>query len=161
MATAYIETTIPSYYVARTSDSLLQVAKQTATRRWWDAGYSGFELYTSLETLDEAARGEAQMAADRLHLLRNIPLLPLPDRGLELARELVASGIVPPKAASDAIHIAVASAHRMDYLVTWNFKHIANPFIRDRLRVAVAAAGFVLPVMCSPEELLQNDDEDD
>jgi len=49
----------------------------------------------------------------------------------------------------------------MDYLVTWNFKHIANPFIRDRLRVAVAAADFVLPVMCSPEELLQNDDEDD
>ena len=101
------------------------------------------------------------MAADRLHLLRNIPLLPLPDPGLELARELVASGIVPPKAASDAIHIAVASAHRMDYLVTWNFKHIANPFIRDRLRIAVAAAGFVLPIMCSPEELLQNDDEDD
>jgi hypothetical protein len=72
----------------------------------------------------------------------------------------VESGIVPAKAASDAIHIAVASVHRMDYLVTWNFKHIANPFIRERLRRTIAAAGFELPVMCSPEELLQNNDED-
>jgi len=49
----------------------------------------------------------------------------------------------------------------MDYPVTWNFKHIANPFIRDRLRSALAVAGYELPVMCSPEKLLQNDDEDD
>jgi len=161
MATAYIETTIPSYYVARTSDSLLQAAKKAATRRWWDEGCSGFDMFTSLETLDEAGKGDPLMAAARLKLLHKIPLLRLPDEGLELAQSLVASGIIPPKAASDAIHIAVASVHRIDYLVTWNFKHIANPFIRDRLRSAVANAGFELPVMCSPDELLQNDDEDD
>jgi hypothetical protein len=161
MATAYIETTVPSYYVAKTSDSLLQAAKQAATRRWWDGGCSGFRLFTSLETLDEAGKGDARMAAYRLDLIRDVPLLPLPDEGLKLAGRLVELEIVPAKAASDAIHIAVASVHRMDYLVTWNFKHIANPFIRDRLRRAVAAAGFELPVMCSPEELLQNNDEDD
>lgn len=161
MATAYIETTIPSYYVARASDSLLQSAKQAATRRWWDEGCSGFELFTSLETLDEVGKGNLLMAAERLKLLEDIPLLSLPDEGLELAQRLIAAGIVPPKAASDALHIAVASVHRIDYLVTWNFKHIANPFIRDRLRLAVASAGFELPVMCSPDELLQNEDEDD
>jgi len=161
MATAYIETTIPSYYVARASDSLLQAAKQAATRRWWDEGCSGFDLFTSLETHDEAGKGDFLMAAERLKLLQGIPLLPLPNEGLDLAQSLVTSGIVPAKAASDALHIAVASAHRMDYLVTWNFKHIANPFIRDRLRSAVAVAGFELPVMCSPDELLQNEDEDD
>jgi hypothetical protein len=161
MATAYIETTIPSYYVARTSDSLLQAAKQASTRRWWDGGCSGFDLFTSLETLDEAGKGDSLMAADRLKLMQDLPLLPLPDEGLELAQRLVVSGIVPPKAASDALHIAVASVHRIDYLVTWNFKHIANPFIRDRLRLAVANAGFELPVMCSPDELLQNEDEND
>jgi hypothetical protein len=159
MATAYIETTIPSYYVARASDSLLQVAKQAATRRWWDDGCSGFDLFTSLETLDEAGKGEPSMAAERLKLLQNIPLLPFPDKALELAQSLVYSGIVPHKAASDALHIAVASVHRMAYLVTWNFKHIANPFIRDRLRFAVASVGFELPVMCSPDELLQSEDE--
>lgn len=161
MATAYIETTIPSYYVARTSDSLLQAAKQAATRRWWDEGCSGFDLFTSLETIDEAAKGDPLMADDRLNLLKGIALLPLPDAGLELAASLVSAGIVPSKAASDAIHIAVSSVHRIEYLVTWNFKHIANPFIRDRLRLAVSNAGFELPVMCSPEELLQNEDEDD
>lgn len=159
MATAYIETTIPSYYVARTSDSLLLAAKQVATRRWWDAGCSGFELFTSLETLDEIGKGDPLMAADRQKLLQSIPLLPLPDVGLELAQSLVISGIVPTKAASDALHIAVASVHHMDYLVTWNFKHIANPFIHDSLQSAVAVAGFELPVMCSPDELLQNEDE--
>ena len=86
MATAYIETTIPSYYVAKTSDSLLQAAKQAATLRWWDDGCSGLVLFTSLETLDEVGRGDAQMAGERLNLLRGIPLLPLPDEGLELAR---------------------------------------------------------------------------
>jgi len=139
----------------------LQAAKQVATLRWWDDGCSGFDLFTSLETLDEAGKGEAQMAADRLNLLRGIPLLPLPNEGLELARCPGVSGIVPQKAASDGLHIAVATVHRMDYPVTWNFKHIANPFIRDLLRSALAVAGYELPVMCSPEELLQNDDEDD
>lgn len=118
MATAYIETTIPSYYVARSSDSLLQAAKQATTRRWWDEGCSGFDLFTSLETLDEAGKGDSRMAGDRLKLLKGIALLPLPDVGLELAASLVATGIIPPKAASDAIHIAVASVHRIDYLVT-------------------------------------------
>jgi predicted nucleic acid-binding protein len=160
MATAYIETTIPSYYVARSSDSLLQAAKQASTRKWWDEGCSYFDLFTSLETLDEAGKGDTLMASERLKLLNGIPLLPLPDEGLELALSLVASGIIPAKAAPDALHIAVASVHRIDYLVTWNFKHIANPFIRDRLRSAVTAAGFKLPVMCSPDELLQNEDED-
>ena len=64
------------------------------------------------------------------------------------------------KAASDAIHIAVASVHRIDYLVTWNFKHIANPFSRERLRKVVTEAGYVLPIMCSPDELLQNNEDD-
>lgn len=78
---------------------------------------------------------------------------------IALAGQLVSAGIVPAKAASDSLHIAVASIHEIDYLVTWNFKHIANPFLRDRLRNAVNQAGFELPVMCSPEELLQNDED--
>jgi hypothetical protein len=160
MATAYIETTIPSYYVARASDSLIQAARQKSTQQWWDGGYSGLDLVTSLETLDEAGRGDRQMAAERLTLLDAIPLLAMTDGAITLAGTLVSKGIVPAKAASDAIHIAVASAHEVDYLVTWNFKHIANPFLRDRIRREVADAGFQMPVMCSPEELLQNDEDD-
>ncbi len=158
MATAYIETTIPSYYVARISRSLFQAAKQTATREWWDGGCSGFMLVTSMETVKEVGKGEDGMAMERLELLAGIPRLPMVDEALQMANELLTKGIVPAKAASDALHIAVASLHRIDYLVTWNFKHIANPFIQDRLRKAVRDTGFELPIMCSPEELLQSYD---
>lgn len=160
MVTAYIETTIPSYYVARASQSLFHAAKQAATREWWDAGCSGLSLFTSLETLDEVGKGDGRMAEERLRLLQGIPILPLPDHAVGLVRSLLDSGIVPAKAASDAVHIALAAAHSMDYLVTWNFKHIANPFLRDQLRKAVSALGFELPVMCSPEDLLQNNEDD-
>ncbi len=159
METAYIETTIPSYYVARSSPSLFHAAKQAATREWWDGGCSGLSLFTSFETINEAGKGDERMAEDRLRLLQGIPILPLPEEAVGLVQKLLDSGIVPAKAAGDAIHIAVASAHRIDYLLTWNFKHIANPFLRDRLRQAVGDAGFDLPIMCSPEELLQSNED--
>ena len=73
---------------------------------------------------------------------------------------MVQTTLIPRKAASDAIHIAVASVHGMDYIVTWNFKHISNPFFRERLRDMVMADGFRLPVMCSPEELIQYENDD-
>ncbi len=69
---------------------------------------------------------------------------------------IVEGKIVPETVSSDALHIAVAAVHRIDYLVTWNFKHIANPFLRERIRKLVEAEGYAMPVMCSPEELLQS-----
>jgi hypothetical protein len=159
MPTAYIETTVPSYYVARTSLNLLQASRQASTRMWWDSGCSGFDLFTSLEAIDEAREGNEEMAAIRLALLKKATQLEITDDVGLLAQKLVNGGLVPDKAASDAIHIAVASVHSMDYLVTWNFKHIANPFIRERLRKVVQESGFRLPVMCSPDELLQNHED--
>lgn len=99
------------------------------------------------------------MARRRLDLLSGVTTLKFSDDVGTMAVALITKGLVPARAASDAIHIAVASVHRMDYLVTWNFKHIANPHIRDRLRTAVEEAGFRLPVMCSPEELIQYDED--
>jgi hypothetical protein len=86
-----------------------------------------------------------------------VALLDVTTEAGELSRRLLASQIIPAKAASDAVHIAVASVQAMDFLVTWNFKHIANPFIRARLRHAVADFGAQLPVICTPEELLKDE----
>lgn len=158
MATAYIETTIPSYYSARNSRSILEASRQLATREWWDSGCSGFDLVTSTETLNEAGEGDPEMAKARLELLRVIPILPVTEAAAGLARTLVATGLVPMIASPDAVHIALASAHQIDFLVTWNFKHIANPRIRERMRTTINDSGYRMPVMCSPEELL-NDDE--
>lgn len=159
MAGAYIETTIPSYDVARPSMNVIQASRQACTRAGWDGGCSGFDLFTPQEVLQEANLGDADMARQRLEMLLPLPRPALTEAVGTLAQNLIQTGLVPEKAASDAIHIAVASVHRMNYLVTWNFKHIANPFIRDRLRSLVADAGFQLPVMCSPEELIQYDED--
>ena len=99
------------------------------------------------------------MAKERLVLIRDLPMLEVSESAVTLTRTLLAKGLIPTKAASDAIHIAVASAHGMDYLVTWNFKHIANPYIRAHLRQVVLDCGLMLPVICTPEELL-NDETD-
>lgn len=157
MATSYIETTIPSYYVARPSLNMVQATRQATTREWWDGGCSGFELFMSQEVLDEVGRGEPSMATDRLDLIRDVAILEVTKEAGELSRKLLASQIIPGKAASDAVHIAVASVQAMDYLVTWNFRHIANPYIRTRLQNAVADFGAQLPVICTPEELLRDE----
>jgi len=159
MPSAYIETTIPSYYVARPSMNVIQASRQASTRAWWDGGYSSFELFTSQEVLQEVKLGDADMARQRLEVLFSIPKLELTEEVGLLAQKLIKTGLVPEKAASDAVHIAVASVHQMNYIVTWNFKHIANPYTRDRLCAVVADAGFHLPVMCSPEELIQYDED--
>ena len=158
MATAYIETTIPSYYAARNARSILQASRQLAKREWWDGGCSGFDLVTSTETLNESGEGDPERATARLALLRGVRVLPVTDEAADLARMLVSAGLVPVIASPDAVHIALASVHQIDFLVTWNFKHIANPHIRERMRTKINDSGYRMPVMCSPEELL-NDDE--
>lgn len=159
MPTAYIETTIPSYYVSRPARDVVQISRQSSTRRWWDGGCSGFQLFISQEVIDEAGRGDAGQASRRLEMLADIPVLEFNTDVENLARRLIGSGLVPASVASDAVHIATASVHGVDFLVTWNFKHIANPLIRQRLRQEVALSGYVLPVLCTPEEFL-NDEND-
>jgi len=111
------------------------------------------------EVLQEARLGDVDMARQRLEFHSPFPRLELTEGVGALAQKLIQAGLVPEKAASDAVHIAVASVHQMNYIVTWNFKHIANPYTRDRLRAVVSDAGFRLPVMCSPEELIQYDED--
>ncbi len=160
MPRAYIESSVPSFYVAHPSRQLALVAKQQATKDWWDSGCSGLEIVTSLETLDEIAKGDPEKAKERLDLVSKLPILEVIDEVADIADELVGSGIVPERVASDAIHIAVASVHAVEFLVTWNFRHIANPFLRNRIRNLVTEKGFRMPTMCSPEELLEYDEDD-
>ena len=92
-------------------------------------------------------------------MIAEIPVLEFTSDVERLARRLIDAGLVPATVASDAVHIAIASVYGLDFLVTWNFKHIVNPHIRKRLRQEVALAGYVLPVLCTPEELLNDEDD--
>ena len=155
----YIESTIPSYVVARPARDLLQAARQQITRDWWDLQRDKHELFTSQVVLDEIAFGEKAMAQLRLELLQGVPLLQVTDTVKEFARKVLSSGLLPVTADRDAVHIALASAYQMDILLSWNCRHIANAAIQARLRKLADAAGLTLPVICTPEELMENDYE--
>jgi hypothetical protein len=155
----FIETTIPSLYVSRPLRDLLQLARQELTREWWDTQRQQFDLFTSQLVLDEAADGETAKASERLQLLAGIPLLDLNEPVRVLAKKLVSTGILPRIAGRDAFHLAAAGVHRMDFLLTWNCKHIANPFIADRLHACFLDAGVHLPVICTPEQFSADDDD--
>ncbi len=157
MATAYIETTIPSLYVGRPSTQLVEAARQILTKKWWDENRYEFDLVTSQTVLDECSDGDQEMAAARLSLLEGIPLLELGGDVRQIAELLLQKQIIPAKAADDAIHIAVASVHRVDYLVTWNCKHLANPRNWRRIADCVAQCGFRASVICTPEDLIGDD----
>jgi hypothetical protein len=150
----YLESTIPSYLVARPARDLLQAARQQLTRDWWELKRDQHELFSSQVVLDEVAAGEATMARRRLKLLRDIPLLELSAAANRLGREILLSGLLPVSADGDAAHIAVATVHRMDILLTWNCRHIANVAIQHRLRRLVEGNGFNLPALATPEEFM-------
>jgi len=149
----YIETTIVSYLTARRSRDLVVAAHQQITEDWWALRRADFDLFVSQSVLSEAAAGDPVAARLRLEAIELLDLLDITDEVEELAERLVASKIVPNKAAEDALHIAVATVHHMDYLLTWNCRHIANAEIRQRLISSVSDQGYMLPIICTPEEL--------
>ncbi len=156
----FIETTIPSYYVSRPSRNLLQFARQELTREWWDDRRHEFDLFTSQLVLDEASEGEPAKATERLELLAGLELLDLNEQVEALATKLIGSGILPATAIRDASHLAAAGVHGMNFLLTWNCKHIANPFIADRLQSCFSSMGVYLPNICTPEQFFTDDDND-
>jgi len=157
----YIESTSPSYIVARPARDLLQAARQQLAKDWWNSERNKHELFTSQAVLDEIALGEAAMARQRLDLIADLKLVDMTEDARALTKSILASRILPATADRDAAHIALASVHEMDMLLTWNCRHIANATIQTPLRRLVAVAGFALPVICTPEELIEANEEED
>jgi hypothetical protein len=151
--TVYVETTVISYLTARPTRDLLVAARQEVTRRWWRTAADRFDLFVSPFVIKEAQAGDSQASAKRLKAIEELPYLIANPSAVALARQLIVGSAIPASAAEDAMHIAMAAAHGMDYLVTWNFAHIANATLRYRIVDITATAGFNCPVVCTPEEL--------
>ncbi len=115
------------------------------------------ELFVSQLVATEASGGDEDAARERVAFIQGIARLRITDASGELATRLVESGAVPRTAAEDALHIAVAAVHGVDYLLTWNCKHIANATMRQAIERACREAGYEPPIICTPEELM--DDE--
>ncbi len=152
--TVYIETSILGYLTARPSRDLVVAANIEITREWWDTRRSAFQLYSSQAVVKETSQGDAEIASQRLEIIRNLALLDLNQSVLDLAEQFLERSSLPAKADVDAIHIAAATVHGMDYLLTWNCKHIANAQIQRKLAQISLDLGHELPILCTPYELL-------
>jgi len=148
----YIETTVPSYLTARPSRDLIRAAHQHLTREWWDRR-GGFDLYVSRLVLLECGAGDPDAAAERMTALAGLPILDEAEAIITLADALIEGVPLPTKAAADAVHIATSAVHRMNYLLTWNCKHIANATLRSRVEAICRAARLEPPLICTPDEL--------
>ncbi len=126
----YVETSVISYLTSRPNRDLIIAGNQQVTQEWWQQRRLEFELYISQLVVQEARFGDEKAATDRLQILREIPLLQLTEEGDRLAERLVNKGAVPKNVVEDALHIAIATSHGMEYLLIWNFKHIANAVMK-------------------------------
>jgi predicted nucleic acid-binding protein len=151
----YVETSVISYLASRPARDLIVVAHQELTREWWEERSGRFELLISELVEQEAGAGDPDASRSRLAAIEGIAILTLSDEAVSLAEQLVGSGPIPREAAADALHIAVAAVNGIDYLLTWNCRHLANAALRLQIGALLENAGYACPVICTPEELME------
>ena len=155
----YVETSVISYLTARPSKTIIGAAHQQITLAWWDLR-SDYELFISQPVWQECAACDPVAAQKRLAILKEIPVLAVTQDIIHLAEAIIEQAIIPAKAIEDALHIAISTLHRVDFLLTWNCRHIANPVIQEKIAMHLEQLGLFLPIICTPEELLGGSDDD-
>ena len=149
----YVETSIPSFYhELRTTPAV--VARRDWTRQWWDDAPAKYELLTSPAVINELSAGIPERSELRLSLIRDLPLLPIEQAITEIAATYVQQKVMPADPTGDALHLAIASFHKCDFLVTWNCAHIANANKFGHIRRVNSMLGLFVPALVTPLELL-------
>lgn len=151
----YVETSVVSYLTARPSHDVVRAAYREVTRRWWRNAPTRYRLFASADVITEVSRGHSDAARSRLEALRGIPLLAPTRESDALTQRLLDLRSLPRKAATDAAHIAIAAAHGVEYLATWNFRHIANLAMQATIDDLCRRAGHRPPVLCTPNDLME------
>ena len=151
----YLETTIISYLTSRPSRDIITAAHQQSTQEWWNSRRDKFDVFVSQIVIQEVGEGDDDAIAKRIDVIEDIAQVEIQPEAVFLAQSLVADGLVHEKAAADALHIAIATVQGMDYLLTWNLKHIANATIRNAIADACRQHGYEPPIICTPEELME------
>ena len=154
----YIESSVTSYLTARPSRDLVIAGHQAVTAEWWNGHCLRYDVYVSPLVVEEISAGDALAAEERLRAIGDIPSVAIAAEAESLASALLAANAVPANSARDALHIAIAATQGIDYLITWNFRHINNASTRTMVVNVVSTSGLVCPVLCSPEELMGEDD---
>ena len=158
METVYLETTIVGHIAGRLHRDPFVAARQQVTRDWWRDDAPRFGLYISQLVLEECGAGDPTAAAERFDVVEGIDLLESSDEVDALADSLISGLAIPASEPRDAFHVAIAAVNGVEYLLTWNCKHIANPSMRPQIDRICRGMGFEPPVICTPQELLEIDD---
>lgn len=151
----YVETSVISYLAARPTANAVNAARQYFSYQLWQRREE-LGLVVSNAVIDEASDGDAQAAAARLNYCSSLQVLQVPDEAITLARELVLRKVMPGKAYADAVHIAVAALHRVQFIASWNFRHIAGPLAKRNIELALTQLGYNPPMIATPEDLLES-----
>lgn len=159
MDIVYIETTVVGNIAGRMHSNPDVASRQRMTRDWWTTATSRYRIVTSRLTLDECSDGDPSAASERLTILHGVPLLDTSEEAESLAELLMARKAVPASEPRDALHIATAAVHGVQFIATWNFKHILNPHLQAQIAGTCREAGFVPPVICTPEQLKVTEDD--
>ncbi len=156
----YLETTIVSYLTARPSRDVILTGMIEQTKKWWDLERERFELFVSDIVIREATGGDMAAARRRSDVLQPLTAVENDAESQALADVFLQNMALPAKASDDALHIAIAAVNQMDYLLTWNCRHIANAAMRPKLEGLCLAEGYRCPIICTPPELRKPDYED-
>jgi predicted nucleic acid-binding protein len=159
MDSVYLETTVVGNIAGRIHPNPDVASRQHKTRRWWATAKSDYRLYISQLVLDECGAGDAAAAKERIEELAGLPRLDMTGDVRNLADALMAGGAIPRSEPRDALHVAIAAVHGVQYLVTWNFKHIANATLRSKINDVIRENGYEPPIICTPEELAGMSDD--
>ena len=154
--TVYVETTVIGHLVGRIQSDPIVAGRQASTRAWWSEATLRHRLLISEIVVDECSAGDAQAASERVSAIGGIEEVRTTPEIADLASRLISSFAIPPTEPRDALHIALAAANSVEFLVTWNFKHIANAANRARIERVCREAGFVPPIICTPEALWES-----
>jgi predicted nucleic acid-binding protein len=159
MDSVYIETSIVGHIAGRLHPDPFVAARQKTTRDWWRNEATGYEVFISQVVLEECSQGDPSAATERLEVVKEIDLLEATVEVDDLADALISAKAVPASEPRDAFHIAIAAVHGIVYLLTWNCKHIANATLRGRIEKVCRDAGYEPPIICTPEELVEIDND--
>ncbi|MBC7853777.1 MAG: type II toxin-antitoxin system VapC family toxin [Pirellulaceae bacterium] len=158
METVYIETTIVGHIAGRIHHDPFVAARQQVTRNWWRDNAPRYIVVISQLVLDECAGGDPLAATERLEVVKDVDLIESSDEVDALAAALIAGKAIPASEPRDAFHIAIAAVNGVNYLMTWNFRHIANASLRGTIEQVCRDTGFEPPIICTPDELMGTDD---
>ncbi len=159
MDSVYIETTVVGNIAGRLHPEPRIAARQTVTRQWWQSAGSRYKVVASLLVVGECSDGDTSAADERLRVLEGVELLTSLKEVDVVAQELIDNHAVPASEPRDAFHIAIAAVHGVQYLATWNFKHILNPTVQSTITQVCRESGFEPPTICTPEQLLESQDD--